>query len=276
MDRRPNAAWVSSPVVWPGWIAARFRSGAQAPRRPRSGRDGGRGYPTPIPSGSGTPPGFQPQVVEGSLGRPGPPPGSWPIPSGRASALEPYTRRMAQLGGGTRPQSRHPGTMCGGRNPRRPRESRTWGERRNDDSGRRGLPGAGRRGRRNHLGTAAARLGGPPPGDRRIGSPGRLRRRRCGSRRLHCVAGPVLRAVPRPHARGRPAALADGVISRPGLWGGIGRGGAGSSASDRAGQAGEARRRRHSRRRRPLSSGPERSPPSRWCCPGSAAAPCCC
>ena len=132
----------------------------------------------------------------------------------------------------------HPGTMCGGRNPRRPREPRTGGERRDDDSGRRGLPGARRRGRRNHLGTAAARLGGPPPGDRRSGPAGRLRRRRCGSRHLHGVAGPVLCAVPRSHARGRPAALADGVSSRPSLWRGIGRGGAGSSASDRAGKPG--------------------------------------
>ena len=27
MDRRPNAAWVSSPVVWPGWIAGRTPRG---------------------------------------------------------------------------------------------------------------------------------------------------------------------------------------------------------------------------------------------------------
>ena len=27
MDRRPNAAWVSSPVVWPGWIAGRTPPG---------------------------------------------------------------------------------------------------------------------------------------------------------------------------------------------------------------------------------------------------------
>ena len=61
MDRRPSphrenwAAWVSLPVVWPGCIAGRFRSGAEAPRRPRSGRDGGRLHPAPIPLDSGIP-----------------------------------------------------------------------------------------------------------------------------------------------------------------------------------------------------------------------------
>ena len=53
-------------MVQPGWIAARFRSGAPAPRRPRSGRDGGRGHPTPIPFGSGTPPGFHHRLLAGA------------------------------------------------------------------------------------------------------------------------------------------------------------------------------------------------------------------
>ena len=32
MDRRPNAAWVSLPAVWPGWIAGRAPTGRTGPR----------------------------------------------------------------------------------------------------------------------------------------------------------------------------------------------------------------------------------------------------
>ena len=60
MDRRPNAAWVSSPAVWPGWIAGRAPTGRTGPRgfhetgfvwpgwiagRAPTGRTGPRGFP---------------------------------------------------------------------------------------------------------------------------------------------------------------------------------------------------------------------------------------
>ena len=32
MDRQPNAAWVSLPAVWPGWIAGRAPTGRTGPR----------------------------------------------------------------------------------------------------------------------------------------------------------------------------------------------------------------------------------------------------
>ena len=50
MDRRPNAAWVSLPVVWPGWIAGRAPTGRTGPRGFHYrlfGRDGSPAEPPP-------------------------------------------------------------------------------------------------------------------------------------------------------------------------------------------------------------------------------------
>ena len=50
MDRRPNAAWVSLPVVGPGWIAGRAPTGRTGPRgfhHRLLGRDGSPAEPPP-------------------------------------------------------------------------------------------------------------------------------------------------------------------------------------------------------------------------------------
>ena len=124
MDRRPNAAWVSLPAVWPGWIAGRTPrgfhcrlfgrdgspavSGAGRKHRVDPGAEGTGGGTTRPPSllGSGTPPGFHHRLLA-------PPPSSGALPRRGCST----TRRAGLLPAPRRRQRR--GTILEGYDPPR-------------------------------------------------------------------------------------------------------------------------------------------------------------
>ena len=125
----PGAEGTGGGATRPPSLGSGFRSGAPAPRRPRSGRDGGRGYPTTIPwlFRSGAPAPRRPRSGrDGGRGHPT----TIPLGSGfRSGAPAPRRPRSGRDGGRGYPTpfSLGSGFRSGAPAPRRPRSGRDGG-----------------------------------------------------------------------------------------------------------------------------------------------------
>ena len=120
-----------SEAVQPGCIGRRFRSGARAPCRPRSGRCGGRSYPTSAASGSGFRSGARApcRPRSGRCGGRSYPTSAASGSGFRSGARAPCRPRSGRCGGRSYPTSAASGSgfRSGARAPRRPRSGRAEG-----------------------------------------------------------------------------------------------------------------------------------------------------
>ena len=120
-----------SEAVQPGCIGRRFRSGARAPRRPRSGRCGGRSYPTSAASGSGFRSGARApcRPRSGRCGGRSYPTSAASGSGFRSGARAPCRPRSGRCGGRSYPTSAASGSgfRSGARAPCRPRSGRCGG-----------------------------------------------------------------------------------------------------------------------------------------------------